>query len=130
MRSSTHHTTEGELNLHTRKKNSRNAYAVKKRTHTKSNCFRPVKCSKCAGDHLSSKCRGKDPSKFKCPNCGKNHSANYCGFVAHQRTLKSIGKPKVTAVQRTQQKQPEQVSQEIPGRSYREVAAKTNCRPY
>lgn len=42
-------------------------------------CLRSSRCFKCAQNHESTSCTLKDPEKFKCTNCGLNHTANYKG---------------------------------------------------
>lgn len=78
--------------------------------HTKQGCIRPIRCFKCAQNHESATCLLKDPTKFKCVNCGLNHTANYRGCQAYRDTEKLLKKPATTIVQRVQKKS---VNQEV-----------------
>lgn len=42
--------------------------------HGKSNCFRQIKCNKCAQQHYTINCTGEAPKK--CANCGEGHYAD------------------------------------------------------
>lgn len=42
--------------------------------HGKSNCYREIRCIKCAGNHYTVHCEGNLPKK--CINCGDNHQAD------------------------------------------------------
>lgn len=46
--------------------------------HAESNCLRPPRCFKCAGEHHSSDCSADDsnPPAIRCINCNGDHTAN------------------------------------------------------
>ena len=66
-------------------------YQCQKFGHMKDNC--PMKdtnaqvCMYCTGNHISKSCPHKgDVQRYKCANCGQNHSSTYfkCPFVQKQ----------------------------------------------
>lgn len=59
--------------------------------HTKNYCYRNLKCVKCAGDHLTVKCKWKDRRKdVICCNCNGNHPASYKGCVLRKQLQQKL----------------------------------------
>lgn len=59
--------------------------------HAHSNCFRPARCVKCSGEHLTSECEYKEKiATPQCSNCGGQHPANYRGCTYYKTYVKNI----------------------------------------
>ncbi|CAG4998797.1 unnamed protein product [Parnassius apollo] len=59
--------------------------------HASANCFRSVKCVRCAGEHIASLCPRDREEELKCANCGKNHTANDRRCPVLRRTARRQG---------------------------------------
>ncbi|CAG4972871.1 unnamed protein product [Parnassius apollo] len=78
--------------------------------HASTNCFRPVKCVRCAGDHIASNCpRGRDEEP-RCANCAKNHTAN----DRHCPVLRRIARKQGIALPGLLPEEPRRVPQSRP----------------
>lgn len=73
--------------------------------HTVRYCARRVKCVKCSGEHLTEHCTKKKEEPCKCVNCGGNHVTSWKGCPEYKKKLDAVTKPRVTAMQRVQQKE-------------------------
>ncbi|CAH1103854.1 unnamed protein product [Psylliodes chrysocephalus] len=73
--------------------------------HATTNCGRPLKCSKCAGNHLTNTCAKTRETPATCANCRGEHPANYTKCeaylerVARLEERRQAHKPKVKYVQ-------------------------------
>ncbi|CAH1107463.1 unnamed protein product [Psylliodes chrysocephalus] len=58
--------------------------------HATSNCGRPSKCVKCAGDHHTRTCTKTRETPATCVNCGGDHPANYSKCQAYTSKLERL----------------------------------------
>lgn len=52
--------------------------------HGSINCWRPQKCVRCRGSHLTAACTKEKGERGECCNCGGQHNANYRGCPTYK----------------------------------------------
>lgn len=67
-----------------RREETPQCHRCQKYNHTKACCNHPPKCVKCAGNHLSEKCRKSKDTLATFALCGGDHPANYRGCSVHK----------------------------------------------
>lgn len=72
---------------HTNKKEIIQCHRCQRWGHATTNCHMPVKCLKCAQNHLTSQCTKSPDTGAKCTNCNGAHAANSIECEAYQRRL-------------------------------------------
>ncbi|CAH1111445.1 unnamed protein product [Psylliodes chrysocephalus] len=58
--------------------------------HATTNCGRPPRCLKCAGEHLTRTCMKSRETAAKCANCDGEHPANYSKCQAYLERLERL----------------------------------------
>lgn len=61
--------------------------------HSSTNCHRPQRCVRCAGDHLVRDCPRSRDDVPTCANCGQNHAANDRRCTHYKREARKRGIP-------------------------------------
>jgi len=55
--------------------------------HTSANCYKNLRCVKCAQSHLTSECKKSSETSAKCCNCSGEHPASFSQCPAYTRYL-------------------------------------------
>lgn len=95
--------------------------------HASTNCHRPQKCVRCAGDHPVRDCQRSRDDVPTCANCGQNHAANDRRCVHYKREARRRGIAIPPPPHRAHQRQPHQrreeaapppIAQPVPGAAH------------
>ena len=112
------------------KRNIPQCMRCQKYGHTKNYCRCTSRCVKCAQQHLTSECPGKNPDEnVKCANCNEPHPANYRGCIIHKQLQQKLY-PTLRVRQTLQTSTPTDQTRPVQaGISYAEVTQGQHSRP-